>query len=111
MAVGADPVATIAAVELGRWEDGFGVGRFGKGGFGRSEIAYSWTSGKLGNGTWNYEIRPYDLVGNEGVAEAGSIALVAAPNPPAFGTDGKRLRYTYDSTTRIASLSWLASPG
>lgn len=105
------PVATIAAYPAGVIEDGFGIGGFGDGGFGRSASYYSWQSGHLANGVWQFGVRPFDAAGNEGTASTFTATIAAAPGPPAANAAGLRLTYSYNPATRVATLNWLASPG
>lgn len=107
----AEPVATITAYPQGIYTDGFGRGGFGRGGFGRSASVYAWTSLPLGPGTWNFGVKPVDSAGNEGTATTGSVAISVPPRPPAASSSGVRLTYTYNASTRVVTLNWLASPG
>lgn len=104
-------LATIAAHPNGVYRDGFGVGRFGQGGFGRSEVKYQWTSTPKTTGTWNWAVKAVDSAGNESSALTFSTAISVHPRPPAANADGSRLTYTYNSGTRVATLAWNASPG
>lgn len=104
-------VATVAAYPGGLVSDGFGVGGFGLGGFGRSANAYSWTSGHLASGVWNFAVRAFDAWGNEVNGCTSSATVVTPPKPPAADAGGHRLTYTFDAPSRVATLHWLASPG
>jgi hypothetical protein len=90
--------------------DGFGYGGFGQGGLGQSAGAYSWTSQPLSGGTWNWGVKPFDIAGNEGPAQATAVTIAAPPLPPAPFPDMTRLQYTYSHSTTQASLAWNASP-
>jgi hypothetical protein len=107
----ARPLGFVAAYEGGQIQDGFGDGGFGDGGFGYSASYYRWTSGELRSGTWGFAVMPVDAAGNEGAPSTAYVPITAAPMAPARGGDGKRLRYTYSSATKRATLNWLASPG
>ena len=90
--------------------DGFGLGGFGQGGFGRSAGTYSWESGPLDSGTWQFAVKTVDLYGNEGTASTSTIVIVGPPNPPARNAAGQRLTYTYNPSTYKVTMNWLASP-
>lgn len=106
----ASPVADIAAYGSTEPLDGYGLGGYGEGGYGRSASNYSWTSNPLGPGVWNFAIKSYDSAGNEGTASTTSKTVAAPPRPPAVYSDGTRLRYTYNATTHVPTLTWQASP-
>ena len=100
--------ATVAGVDLSGWD----MGGWNEGGWGLSGVHYSWTSPRLSSGVWTFAVVPVDLAGNAQGAPLTTTATVsAAPNPPAPHSDGTRLTYTYNPTTRVPTLSWLASPG
>lgn len=104
-----EPVAVVAAAPGGVVADGYGMGGYGAGGYGHAASYYQWRSGPLAAGDWLFVVVPADELGNEGdpTAEA-EVTIEAPPGPPAIGEDGQRLRYEYDDTTGIATLSWLA---
>lgn len=105
------PVATIPAYEQGSIPlDGFGLGGFGQGGFGRSASNYAWQSGPLGSGVWGFAVRVVDTEGNESAGVTTSITITGPPRPPVPYSDGRRVRYTYNSGTRVPTLTWNASP-
>lgn len=105
-------LATVPAYPGGVITDGFGQGAYGRGGFGRAASSFSWTSGRLGSGVWPFAVRPFDEAGNEtGGGLTVSCTMASRPRPPAPDDQGKRLTYSYDSSTHIATLSWLPSPG
>ena len=56
----------MPAYTAGVITDGFGYGGFGDGGFGEAAGSYSWTSGALTSGVWNFAVVPFDTAGNEG---------------------------------------------
>jgi hypothetical protein len=103
------PVATITAYTQGIVSEGYGDGGYGDGGYGDGSSNYSWTSGPLAGGTWNFAVRPFDVVGNEGTTSTFSAVIDAPPPPPAANATGKRLTYSYNSSTHVATLAWLAS--
>lgn len=104
-------ITDIKAYSAGVLTDGYGLGGYGQGGYGRSASSYSWTSASLGNGVWTFGIKPYDHAGNEGTATETSVTITVPPLPPALDSSNKRLEYTYNSGTHVATLTWLASPG
>jgi hypothetical protein len=104
-------LADITAYPLGIYTDGFGLGRFGYGGFGKSASTYTWISDSLTAGTWFYAVTPYDSAGNLGTTATVSIDIVAPPQSPAVFTDGLRLHYTFNASLEEATLVWNASPG
>lgn len=106
----ASPVATVLAYTPGVYTDGFGYGGFGEGGFGAAAGSYKWTSDALSAGGHAFAVVPFDAQGDEGEAAVASTTIVAPPNPPARDAMGRRLTYTYDPTTHVATLAWLASP-
>jgi hypothetical protein len=103
------PVATVAAYPAGIPTDGFGVGRFGGGGFGRSEAAYTWRSDPLPTGTWRFGVAAYDAAGNQVSSPSEiDVDIVALPKPPGATSAGRRISYTYNSGSRVAVLPWTA---
>jgi len=106
----AAPIATVRADPAGLWQDGYGQGPYGAGGFGFAGTTYSWTSGRLAGGTWNFAVKAVDAAGNESTAATTSVVIAAPPRPPAANSAGKRLTYTYNAGTRVPTLSWLAAP-
>lgn len=107
-----NPMATLPAYPAGLITDGFGRGGFGLGGFGRSASSYSWTSGRLASGTWQFAVRAFDVAGNMASGEAKvAIWIAARPRPPAQDDRGRRLTSSFDPETRVATLAWLPSPG
>lgn len=106
-----DPVGSVTAYPQDRIFDGAGIGPAGFGGAGQAATTYSWTSPLLGPGTWNFGVKPVDTEGNEGTAVEIAFVSTAPPLAPARNADGQRLTVSaYNSTTRVATLSWLASP-
>jgi hypothetical protein len=102
----ARPVATIVAFEQGDDSEGFGNGTFGGGGFGDANT-FTWQSGPLRGGTWNYAIVPFSQAGNEGTPALTSVNIVAPPLPPARDAQGNRLEYSYSLGTQKVTLNWL----
>lgn len=102
----------IPAYTFGVVTDGYGMGGYGQGGYGFAASSYSYTSPPLGNGDWTFAVVPYNAAGNEADGPVETTeAIVVAPNAPAADASGKRLTYTYDEPSGVATLSWLASPG
>jgi hypothetical protein len=106
----ATPLADITAYPAGITTDGFGLGRFGLGGFGSAPSAYSWISGPLCSGLYQFAVVPYDTAGNLGTAATTSLTISAPPNPPGLYADGvTRLTYSMIAGPE-AVLTWNASP-
>jgi hypothetical protein len=115
-------LADITAYPAGILTDGFGLGSFGTGGFGRVAGTYTWTSEPLGSGTWSFAVVPYDAAGNAGTGATTTVTIAAPPREPAFGSDGiTRLTYQVLQFGDIgygaggfglpeAALTWNASP-
>lgn len=104
------PLAKVMAYRNNIVSDGWGVGGWGEGAWGAAAGRYSWTSDPLGAGTWNWGIKAFDRAGNESAAETISLAVASPPRPPAADANGKRLSYSYNSTSHVATLNWAASP-
>jgi hypothetical protein len=106
------PLAAITAYPSGIITDGFGLGGFGDGGFGEAASSYTWTSGSLASGTWNFAVVPFDSAGNAGTAAMTSCQIFGPPLEPGFlsGTAPPRIMYDYSPTTFEAVLTWGASP-
>lgn len=77
------PLAEITAYPSNVLTDGFGLGLFGSGGLGHVASDYSWTSGPLSAGPWEFAIVPFDVAGNEGPATTTSVIVAAPPRAPA----------------------------
>lgn len=93
----ASPLATIAAYPAGIVIDGYGNGGYSLFGYGNDGGAYSWTSGALANGTWNFAVKPYDASGNEGAAVLTSATILGPPSEPPRFPDGSRLHYAVNA--------------
>jgi hypothetical protein len=104
----ATAVAFVPWAPLGLPQDGFGIGGFGCGGFGRSEVRYRWTSGVLANGSWTFGIVALDGGGALGPPYELTETITAPPRPPAMA-GRSRLALAYNPTTRVPTLTWLAS--
>jgi hypothetical protein len=104
-------VATVPAFDGNNITDGFGLGGFGDGGFGRASNQYTWTSDHLARGLWRVGVKSFDMLGNEGSPDEGSIQVDGPPDPPARDTRGNRVEYTYNQPTHTATVTWLPSPG
>lgn len=87
------PVATLAA-----YPGGFNTGSTGQ---------YSWTSGALDAGTWQFAVVPFDTAGNAGSGSTTTALIVAPPrSPAAFAGTQQRLQYNY--TPSSTTLTWQA---
>jgi len=106
------PVDVVVAYPGGWINDGFGKAGFGEAGFGRAATLYQWESGPLTSGTWQFAVVPFDKAGNaQGAGQVASVAIAAAPRPPAPDQGGARLTSTYSGPAgRLLSLQWLPSP-
>lgn len=100
-----NPIGIVPAYPNGIIEDGAGVGRAGQGGAGRSESIYSIRVAPLPTGTWRFGIKPRDSAGNLGTAIEMNVSSLAFPTPPKM-INGSRLNYTYNSGTRVATITW-----
>jgi hypothetical protein len=102
-------VANVVAAPGGQWNDGWGEGGWGEGGWGRSEIRYSWTSGHLWSGVWEFAIAAYDSAGNEDPdPPTWQVTIVVPPPGPVARPDGKRLWVQgYDAPTNVYTLEWI----
>jgi hypothetical protein len=106
------PFAEIVAYPGGVVIDGAGIGGAGDGGAGRAASTYSWESARLASGVWTFAVVAVDEAGNEDALPPTKVCtIVAVPRPPAANSRGQRLTYTFNHTTRIPVLNWLASPG
>ena len=103
------PVAIVPAT-YGAAEDGWGLGPYDKGGWSQSASTYGWSSAPLKSGTWNFAVVPYDFANNPGTAVTTSGTSSSPPRPPASFADGTRLKYSLNSSTGVATLTWNASP-
>jgi hypothetical protein len=104
-------VKVIPAYPGGVVTDGYGMGGYGHGGYGHSASVYVWQTPSLGNGSWTFAVAAFDEAGNEPVSPATVVVVIAAPpRPPAADSQGRRLSYSYNDTTQVATLTWLASP-
>ena len=104
-------LAEIPAYPGGVVTDGYGMGGYGRGGYGRAATTYAWRTPALGNGSWTFAVVPFDEAGNQPASPSAAIVAIAAPpRPPAADAQGRRLSYSYDSVSHIATLTWLASP-
>jgi hypothetical protein len=106
------PVSNMPAYPARIITDGFGIGEFGRGGFGRSASSYEWYSDPLTSGVWQFAVVPYDNAGNaQTSAQTISVTISTAPRPPEANDTGTRLTYSYPgSASPVATLNWLASP-
>lgn len=72
---------------------------------------YSWVSGPLYSGTWNFAVVPVDVAGNKGTLQATSATVAVPPGEPGLFSDGSRLKYQFhaNSLTPTVTLSWNAA--
>lgn len=105
-------VDSVVAYPGGWINDGFGKNGFGEAGFGRAATSYQWQSGPLESGNWQFAVIPVDGAGNpRGVGLTSSVAINAAPRPPAMNDQGARLTAAYAGPgDGHISLEWLPSP-
>jgi hypothetical protein len=103
-------VATVPAAVGGQWGDGFGRGLFGRGPYGRGSVEYSWTSGPLASGTWQFCVAAYDRAVN--IAPGPPVVAVTISNPPGEpGMSGGRRIWVAatDPAAGTATIAW--NPG
>jgi hypothetical protein len=110
-----DPTTSVDSVAAypGGWiNDGFGKGEFGGGGFGRAATLYSWWSGPLASGVWQFAVLPFDKAGNVcGSVSSATVTINAAPLPPAMNASQARIASTYAGPSNPQlTLNWLPSP-
>ena len=89
----------------GSWiSDGYGLGYYGQGGFGKSATLYSWVSEPLSPGTWSFVIFGYNLAGDAGIASSPvSLTVISPPLPLSsdslvlsfFGPDSRQCQLTW----------------
>jgi hypothetical protein len=103
----ARPVGSVTAFPAGIYNDGWGAGAWGRGNWGNFDLPFSWTSGRLAAGAWNFAVKSVDRWGNEGAAVTFSATVTAPPEPPAPNAFGKRLTVAYDDTANTADLDWI----
>jgi hypothetical protein len=91
--------------------DGYGMGEFGRGGFGRAASYYEWRSGPLSSGSYEFAVIPYDRAGNsQDSPRSATVTVETAPLPPRDDENESRLTYSYSGrVARIATIQWLAS--
>jgi hypothetical protein len=102
------PVGSVTAWPAGIVLDGYGYGGYGQGGYGSTGGTYSWESGVLSNGAWQFAVVPVDVAGNLGVASYVTVTIAGPPSEPPPFSDGLRLHYSL-ATGAVLSLSWNAS--
>ena len=78
------PLAKICAYPGGILTDGYGLGPYGLGGFGRAASSYEWTSPAPKSGLWSFAVVSFDAAGNPGTPVMTSVAIQAPPalRPP-----------------------------
>ncbi len=104
-------LAIVPAYTAAVITDGFGYGGFGQGGFGEAAGSYSWTSGALTSGVWNFAVVPFDTAGNEGTGATVAVLIQAPPEEPAPFSNRSQLQYTWNASDYEITLNWNASPG
>jgi hypothetical protein len=91
------PLATITAYPQGIVPSGTG--------------SYSWVSGSLTSGLWQYAVIPFDSAGNQGTPSLVAVAIAVPPLAPAPSSSGApRLQYSYVPSSQVATLTWNPSP-
>ncbi len=85
--------------------EGLGCGGFGRGGWGRSAMTFTFVTQKYFNGTYSFEIRSVDTAGNAAPGPQVTVQVQGLPRPP-----GELTITNYDSGSRAASLAWAGSP-
>ena len=103
------PVATVPAY-AGGITDGYDLCDYDDGGWGEAASTYHWTSRPLASGVWTFGVKSVDAAGNLSTPVTASVTLAGPPNEPAANAAGIRLTYTFDPSTRVATLHWQDSP-
>jgi len=75
-----------------------------------SSSTFTWTSDPYKTGSWSFEIKPYDVVGNEGDGSTLTVNLVSAPAEVPL-VNGSRLTRSYTQSTKKLTIGWTASQG
>jgi hypothetical protein len=74
-------------------------------------LNYSWVSGSLISGLWQYAVIPFDAAGNQGAPSLVTVTIAVPPLAPAPSSSGTpRLQYSYSQSSQVAVLNWLPSP-
>jgi hypothetical protein len=107
-----DPTNVVGSVLAypGGWiGDGFGLGPFGKGGFGRAASEYSWKSGANASGTWQFAVQPFDHAGNSSPSRSVvTCNIQSIPLPPPRNSTGLRLTYKQsNASSGQYNLGWI----
>ena len=104
-------VAIVPAYTAGVITDGFGYGGFGDGGFGEAAGSYSWTSGALTSGVWQFAVVPFDTAGNEGTGSTVADFDLGT-SPGAGAVHGSESRPNIPGTTLnyVITLNWNPFP-
>ena len=104
-------IKVIPAYPGGVITDGYGMGGYGHGGYGHAASTYTWQTPALSNGSWTFAVAAFDEAGNEPASPSTIAVVIAAPpRPPAADSQGRRLSYSYNGVSHVATLTWLASP-
>lgn len=112
-----DPTATpdfstlrdiLPAYPGGRITDGYGLGGFGDGGYGRSASSYRWQASGFASGNRTFAVVPFDHSGQtRGTGTRVTFAVQAAPMPSVVNNQNAGLSLSYaGNVTRIATLKW-----
>jgi hypothetical protein len=109
--------------------DGYGMGGYGHGLYGLAGANYSWTSGTVTTGYWQWAVVPYDMAGNEGASQTVTIFFGLPPQPPGVWPSefSRHIHYALIAPTGLlynqngygnqgfpgiqAILTWQPSPG
>ena len=106
------PVATVPLSDDGTDRTGWGLGGWSEGSWGTASVHHTWTGDTLPAGDWSFGVAAYDSAGNE-VATPSEVTVTLGTNPRPPAADpatGARLSLSYNSGTRVPTLTWLASP-
>jgi len=105
-------IDSVPSYPSGILTDGYGMGKFGLGGFGRAASFYQWSRCPLSSGAWEFAVVPHDREGNVQTSPGVvTVTIQTAPLPPGSDENGVRLAYSYSGAlSRVATLTWLASP-
>lgn len=99
--VGADVSYTTALADIPAYPggiilDGFGLGKYGDGGWGEAGSYFNWTSSPLPSGLWTFGVKAYDKSGNESTTvEVTELIEVAPTTMPVFSNTLSCLNYVY----------------
>jgi hypothetical protein len=100
------PIDNITAFPQGAKTGGYGRGGYGSGGYGSAASSFSWTSGILANGSWQFAVAPLDQAGNMGTAVYTGLVITGPPQEPPPFPDTSRLHYSFNLASETATLTW-----